>query len=230
MPVSVIPTNKPSRRKELPTVFAMTEQEKWKQVVKSIQTIHATGRPILVGTRSIAKSEVLSRLLEQAGIEHAVLNARQVEREAEIIAGAGQISRVTVATNMAGRGTDIKIDPKVVDLGGLHVVCTEMHDSARIDRQLIGRCGRQGDPGSYQLFISAEDQLLDTAFGRPKAARLRKTGKFRSNRWWIELFKKAQRKVENQHYRARKILMYNEKQLAKAHREMGLDPILDVYD
>lgn len=230
MPVSVIPTNKPSRRKELPTVFAMTEQEKWKQVVKSIQTIHATGRPILVGTRSIAKSEVLSRLLEQAGIEHAVLNARQVEREAEIIAGAGQIGRVTVATNMAGRGTDIKIDPKVVDLGGLHVVCTEMHDSARIDRQLIGRCGRQGDPGSYQLFISAEDQLLDTAFGRPKAARLRKTGKFRSNRWWIELFKKAQRKVENQHYRARKILMYNEKQLAKAHREMGLDPILDVYD
>ena len=112
-----------------------------------------------------------------------MLNARQIEKEAEIISMAGQRGRVTVATNMAGRGTDIKISNEVADLGGLHVIGTEMHESARIDRQLLGRCGRQGDPGSFRQFISAEDKLLDSAFGKQKADRYRKAGKSRSNRW-----------------------------------------------
>ncbi|MDG2185991.1 MAG: helicase-related protein, partial [Mariniblastus sp.] len=229
-PVSIIPPNKPSQKTELPVIFRPTEDEKWDAVVHEIKEVHANHRPILVGTRSIAKSEILSELLHQAGVSHAVLNARQIEREAEIIAAAGEMDRVTVATNMAGRGTDIKIDDPVKALGGLHVICTEMHDSARIDLQLFGRCGRQGDPGSFRQYVSAEDLLLDSAFGRNTANRYRKIGKIRSDRWWIELFRKAQKKLENQHYRARKILMYNEKQLAKSHNEMGLDPILDVYD
>lgn len=229
-PVTVIPPNRKSQRQELPVIFAKTESEKWAAVLKDVREVFETGRPILIGTRSIGKSELISRLLEKSGVLHSVLNARQIEKEAEIISMAGQRGRVTVATNMAGRGTDIKICNEVADLGGLHVIGTEMHESARIDRQLLGRCGRQGDPGSFRQFICAEDQLLDSAFGKQKADRFRKTGKSRSDRWWIDLFRKAQRKVEDQHYRARKILMYNEKMLAKSHREMGLDPILDVYD
>ncbi len=229
-PVSVIPPNKPSQKTELPVVFKVTENEKWQSVVQEIKEVHSSQRPILVGTRSIAKSEILSKQLHEAGVIHAVLNARQIEQEADIIAAAGEMGRVTVATNMAGRGTDIKIDEQIKERGGLHVICTEMHDSARIDLQLFGRCGRQGDFGSYRQYVSADDQLLDSAFGRKTADRYRKIGKIRSDRWWIELFRKAQKKLENQHYRARKILMYNEKQLAKAHVEMGLDPILDVYD
>ena len=229
-PVSVIPPNKPSQKTELPVIFTVTENEKWQSVVQEIKEVHSSQRPILVGTRSIAKSEILSKQLHEAGVIHAVLNARQIEQEADIIAAAGEMGRVTVATNMAGRGTDIKIDEQIKERGGLHVICTEMHDSARIDLQLFGRCGRQGDFGSYRQYVSADDQLLDSAFGRKTADRYRKIGKIRSDRWWIELFRKAQKKLENQHYRARKILMYNEKQLAKAHIEMGLDPILDVYD
>ena len=229
-PVTVIPPNRKSQRKEQPIHFSKTESEKWAAVLNNIKEVFATERPILIGTRSISKSELLSRLLNQEGILHSVLNARQVEKEAEIVASAGQRGRVTVATNMAGRGTDIKIDSAVAGLGGLHVIGTEMHESARIDRQLLGRCGRQGDPGSFCQFICSEDKLLESAYGKQKADRYRIIGKIRSNRWWIDLFRKAQRKVETQHYRSRKILMFNEKQLAKSHREMGLDPILDVYD
>lgn len=230
MPVSVIPPNRKSQRDIKPIVFCKTEQEKWTAVVNDIKKVHGIGRPILVGTRSIAKSELISHLLRRENVNHAVLNARHIESEAEIISLAGQKARVTVATNMAGRGTDIKIDEEVALLGGLHVIGTEMHDSARIDRQLLGRCGRQGDPGSFRQYISADDKLIETAYGRAPATRYRKIGKIRSGRWWISLFQKAQRKVENQHYRSRKMLMYNEKMLAKSHQEMGLDPILDVYD
>lgn len=229
-PVTVIPPNRPSQREMLPTILTRTEAEKWEKIVDEIATIHALHRPVLVGTKSIAKSEVLSGMLKQRGVEHEVLNARQVEREAEIVASAGERGRVTVATNMAGRGTDIKITDEVKELGGLHVIGTELHSSQRIDLQLFGRCGRQGDPGSVRQFISAEDDLLDMAFGKAAGDRYRKTGKIRSNDSWIRLMKRAQQKVENQHYRARKILMYNEKMLAKSQREMGLDPILDNFD
>ena len=228
--VVTIPPNCPSQRKDLPTIFFMTEQEKLEQMVQDIAQVHQLGRPILIGTRSISKSEKLSQLLQQAGLPHNVLNANQIQREAEIIALAGERGRITVATNMAGRGTDIKIDCAVAKLGGMHVIGTEMHESARIDRQLFGRCGRQGDPGTVQLYISAEDQLLDTAFGKVKADRYRQTGKAWKTATWLRLFHKAQLQVENQHYRSRRILMYNEKQLAKSQREMGLDPILDNFE
>lgn len=230
MGVTVIPTNRPPQRKDLPIKYYFSEEEKFNQVVQDVIEVHAIGRPILIGTRSIAKSNQVSALLRKANIEHEVLNARQVEREAEIVENAGQIGKITVATNMAGRGTDIKIDDTVKELGGMHVVGTEMHESSRIDQQLFGRCGRQGDPGSVQLYIAAEDKLLESAFGKQTAERYRKTAKTRTDSYWIQLFKRAQRKVENQHYRSRRILMYNEKQLAKSHREMGLDPILDIFD
>lgn len=230
MPVSIVPPNRPSVRIENPTIVAADEDSKWNLIVDNIKEVHAIGRPILVGTRSIAKSEKLSSLLAAAGIEHEVLNARQIEREAEIVARAGEKGRITVATNMAGRGTDIKISDEVKELGGLYVIGTELHQSSRIDQQLFGRCARQGDPGSVRQFIAYDDQLLETAFGKATADRYVRTGKSRSDEWWIKIMKRAQHKVENQHYRSRKILMYNEKQVAKSQREMGLDPILDNFD
>ena len=242
MGVTVIPTNKPPMRNDLPTKYFYSEEDKFENVVKDTIEVHQTGRPILIGTRSIAKSHQVSHLLKKYNVPHEVLNAREIEREAEIIANAGRWGRITVATNMAGRGTDIKIGgeedneesvserAKILELGGMHVVGTEMHESSRIDQQLFGRCGRQGDPGSVQLYVSAEDKLLESAFGKQTAERYRKTGKTRTASYWISLFKRAQQKVESQHYRSRRILMYNEKQLAKSQREMGLDPILDNFD
>ena len=229
-PVSVIPTNRPIQRKELPVIVAKDQDEKWNRIVENVKEVHASGRPILIGTRSIGFSEGISRVLTQSGIEHSVLNARQIEHEADIVSQAGQKGRVTVATNMAGRGTDIKIDDEIRELGGLHVIGTELHESARIDNQLFGRCGRQGDPGTVQQYISWTDQLLETAYGMELANKYRKSGRSRSRRWWINLFYKAQNKVEVRHYRSRKVLMFNERMLAKSQREMGLDPILDNYD
>ena len=230
MGVTVIPTNKKRKRIIHPVIYTFSEKDKFELIVEDVKEQHKLGRPVLIGTRSIAKSEQLSALLVRDGIEHEVLNARQVEREADIVAAAGQQGKITVATNMAGRGTDIKIDDAVRELGGIHVIGTEMHESARIDHQLFGRCARQGDPGTVQLYIAAEDKLLDSAFGKQKADRLRATGKNRTASYWIRLFDKAQQKVEKQHYRSRRILMYNEKMLAKSQREMGLDPILDNFD
>ncbi|MFM7115486.1 MAG: preprotein translocase subunit SecA, partial [Planctomycetota bacterium] len=229
-PVKVIPPNRPSKRLSLPTIVSPTEKEKWEAVVSEILEVHQVGRPVLVGTRSIAKSELLSHLLRERGLPHLVLNANHVEREAEIVAEAGQHGKVTVATNMAGRGTDIQISEDVRQLGGLHVIGTELHESARIDLQLFGRCARQGDPGTIRQFLAHDDQLLDTAHGVARANWYRKIGKLRGTEWWVKLFRRAQEKVEKRHYRARKILMYNETQLAKSQKEMGLDPILDHLD
>jgi len=228
--VSVIPTNRPRQRKEYPVKFFPTEEEKLEQIGIDVLEIHQQGRPILIGTRSIAKSVLVSQVLQRMGVEHEVLNAREVEREAEIVEKAGGFGKVTVATNMAGRGTDIKITDEIRELGGLHVVGSEMHESSRIDQQLFGRCSRQGDPGSVQLYLSADDKLLESAFGKQKAENLRRRARSRGPRYWAGLFKKAQLKVENQHYRSRKILMFSEKQLAKSQREMGFDPILDNLD
>jgi preprotein translocase subunit SecA len=226
-PVTVVPPNKPNRQQFLPTLVLPTEEEKYRAVVTEIQAVHEQGRPILVGTKSIAKSEKLAALLEEVGIAHVILNANHIEREAEIVAQAGGRGRVTVATNMAGRGTDIQITDEVRELGGLHVIGTEMHESSRVDWQLFGRCGRQGDPGSIRQYLSYEDQLLELAFGTAKAKRYRTIGTTRATDWWIKLFRQAQLKVERRHFRARKLLMYNEKMTTKSQREMGLDPILD---
>jgi preprotein translocase subunit SecA len=155
-----ITTRRPLRRRELPPRMLATAAARWAEVVARVAELSRSGRPVLVGTRSVAASEHLSRLLHEAGIEHRVLNARQDEAEAEIAAMAGETHRVTVATNMAGRGTDIKLAPGVAERGGLHVIATEYHEAGRIDRQLFGRCGRQGDSGSFEVIASLEDDLM----------------------------------------------------------------------
>jgi preprotein translocase subunit SecA len=158
-----VPTNRPLRRQGLPARLFPTADEKWAAIVQRIAEIHTQGRPILVGTRSVGASEHLSRLLNRAELPHVILNARQDSDEAEIVAKAGERGRITVATNMAGRGTDIRLGDGVADLGGLHVIATEYHEAGRIDRQLFGRGGRQGDPGTYEAFGSLQDEILHHA-------------------------------------------------------------------
>jgi preprotein translocase subunit SecA len=155
-----VPTNQPMVRKDLPDAIYKTEDGKFKAVAEEIKVRHEKGQPVLVGTIAIEKSEIFHDMLEQNGIPHNVLNAKNHEKEALIIAKAGQIGAVTIATNMAGRGTDIKLGEGVVELGGLHIIGTERHEARRIDNQLRGRAGRQGDPGSSQFFVSLEDELM----------------------------------------------------------------------
>jgi preprotein translocase subunit SecA len=168
-PVTVIPTHRPIARIKMPLRAFRTQRDKWAAIVNSIEEIHNQGRPILAGTRSIAASELLSQLLTARGLRHQVLNANFDKDEAEVISVAGlgrsrdqadRSAAITVATNMAGRGTDIKLDLAARAAGGLHVLLTEMHGAKRIDRQFIGRAGRQGDPGSSQTFVSLEDELV----------------------------------------------------------------------
>jgi len=225
-----IPTNRPAIRQRMPTRVFGTADAKWAAVVDEVCQLNAEGRPVLIGTRSIDKSEQLSKLLEARGIEHRVLNAHHIAAEAEIVARAGLCGKVTVSTNMAGRGTDIKLGEGIAELGGLHVICTEMHDAGRIDRQLIGRCGRQGDPGSFRQYLALEDDLLDTGFGPKKARKYQQLGED-SERQFDSLgglFRKAQKKVERRHFRQRKMLMHFEKERKKMQRQMGQDPYLDT--
>lgn len=158
--VVVIPTNKPMIRVDYPDVIYKTKLAKYKAAANEIEECHKSGRPVLVGTTSISQSEELSAMLKRRGIPHNVLNAKYHEKEAEIISGAGQYGAVTIATNMAGRGTDIVLGEGVPELGGLHIIGTERHESRRIDNQLRGRCARQGDPGSSKFFLSLEDDLM----------------------------------------------------------------------
>jgi preprotein translocase subunit SecA len=155
-----IPTHRPLRRRNLGTRLLATRAEKWRMVIERAQEMRRNGRPVLIGTRSVAASEQISQLLSERGLSHEVLNARQDKQEADIVAAAGQAGRITVATNMAGRGTDIKLKPEVIETGGLHVILTEFHESARIDRQLFGRCARQGNPGSIEAVVSLQDELF----------------------------------------------------------------------
>ena len=225
-----IPTNRPAIRQRLRTQVFGTEQAKWNAVVEEICRLHAQGRPVLIGTRSIDKSEVLSRMLTERGIVHQVLNANHIAAEAEIVAQAGERGRVTVSTNMAGRGTDIKLGPGVLELGGLQVILTEMHDAARIDRQLSGRCGRQGDPGTYRQYLALDDDLILAGLGPKKSDRLKARGEkaIRSLDHLSYLFRRAQRRMEARHYRQRRALMYFEKERKKMQQQMGQDPYLDT--
>ncbi|MBF0184827.1 MAG: preprotein translocase subunit SecA [Magnetococcales bacterium] len=157
--------HRPSRRRLLPERIFATAEERWQAVVAAVAERCAGGQAVLVGTRSIAASEALSARLQEAGLPHRVLNAKQDKAEAELIEQAGRRGQVTIATNMAGRGTDIRLDEEVLQAGGLHVILTEGHDNARIDRQLIGRCARQGDPGSAQSFVSLQDELAEQGLG-----------------------------------------------------------------
>ncbi len=160
LPVVVIPTNRPCARKVLPDLVFPHNTTKWQRLIEEIQRVHTTGRPVLVGTRSVRDSEYISGLLEEQHLDHQVLNAVRHREEAQIVAAAGQPGKITVATNMAGRGTDIKLGRGVAELGGLHVIAAERNESGRIDRQLFGRCARQGDPGSAQAIVSLEDEFV----------------------------------------------------------------------
>jgi preprotein translocase subunit SecA len=160
LPVVRIPTNRPCIRQQWPDRVFNDEDGKYQAVADEIERLHKAGRPVLIGTRNVATSERLSRMLEERGLEHRLLNATRLQEEANIVALAGQKLQITIATNMAGRGTDIKLGSGVHELGGLHVIATERHESGRVDRQLFGRSGRQGDPGSAQAFVSMEDELL----------------------------------------------------------------------
>ncbi len=223
-----VPTNRRGCRVWVPDRVFSTEAEKFQAVAEQIVEWNKQGVPVLVGTRSIEKSEKLSALLTKAGIEHQILNAKNHEIEAQIVAQAGQSGKVTVATNMAGRGTDIKLGEGIADLGGLHVVGTERHESRRIDRQLAGRCARQGDPGYCQFFVSIEDEILE-AYGEKPAIRLRKRYRGRgelTSAAMRRLVLTAQAKKERQHFRDRKLLMNYEKQRADMRKNMGLNPVL----
>ncbi len=224
-----VPTNRPPQRKVLASEVYGNADLKWAAVVDEVDKMNQLGRPVLIGTRSIDQSEHLSKLLTEQKIEHKVLNARHTADEAEIVGAAGQRGAVTVATNMAGRGTDIKLGEGVHELGGMHVICTELHESARIDRQLIGRCGRQGDPGSYRLFLSLDDEIIEKAHGSEFANRLIKLGQKRKRRfdWMARRFQMAQSRVERKSFQGRKLLLHQDKQRFKAMVEMGQDPYLD---
>ena len=205
--VVVIPTNRSMVRLDSPDVIYKTEQSKFEAVIDEIVEMNKARRPVLVGTVSVEKSERLARMLEKRGVKHNVLNAKQHEREAAIVAEAGQPAAVTIATNMAGRGTDIVLGPGVTDVGGLHIIGTERHESRRIDNQLRGRAGRQGDPGSSRFFISLEDDLMKI-FG-PAADRI---GRLMDSLevepiehpWVARSIAGAQKKVEGMHFDARK--------------------------
>jgi preprotein translocase subunit SecA len=214
-----VPPNRPSRRRGFPDCIYPTAAEKWTAVVERIKALHQNGRPVLVGTRSVAASEHLSRLLAAEELPHQVLNARQDREEAAIVAQAGEPGRITVATNMAGRGTDVRLAPAVAELGGLHVIATERHEAHRIDRQLFGRCGRQGDPGSYEAIVSLEDELpavhsgglwrrFALAMARPGHPVPRWTG--------TRAIRRAQQGAERLHSRMRRDLLKMDEQLESA--------------
>ncbi len=209
MEVITIPTNRPIARKDLPDILYPTLDSKFEAVVKEIKERHAKGQPVLVGTVAIESSERLSKMLDQAGIPHAVLNAKNHAKEAEIIMNAGQRGAVTIATNMAGRGTDIKLGPGVKELGGLAVIGTERHESRRIDNQLRGRSGRQGDPGVTRFYLSLEDDLMKRFGGDRVKLFLDRISdndddKVIESRMITKQVESAQKRVEGNNYDTRK--------------------------
>ena len=211
LPVIQIPTNKPIQRKDLPDVVFKTKRGKYRAVVKEVERRHATGQPILIGTTSIEQSEELSHMLDVAKIPHSVLNAKYHEKEAAIVALAGQKGAVTIATNMAGRGTDIQLGDGVAELGGLAIIGTERHESRRIDNQLRGRAGRQGDPGSSQFFLSLEDDLLRIFGGDNIKKFMEKMGLDEdepiNSRMVSNAIQKAQKRVEARNFDIRKYVL-----------------------
>ncbi|MHB9015728.1 MAG: preprotein translocase subunit SecA [Sulfurovum sp.] len=233
-----IPTNLPVARIDKNDLIYNTEREKMDAVVRRVKELHQKGQPVLIGTASIEKSEMIHERLKKEKIAHNILNAKNHAQEAEIIVNAGQKAAVTVATNMAGRGVDIKIDDEVRSLGGLMILGTERHESRRIDNQLRGRSGRQGDPGESQFFLSLDDNLL-RIFGGEKIRNIMnrlgvEEGEFIDSKIVTRSVEKAQKKVENQHYESRKhILEYDDvanhqRKAIYAFRNQLLDPAFDM--
>jgi preprotein translocase subunit SecA len=221
--VTVIPTNKKMIRQDYPDVIYKTEREKFKAAVAEIKALHEKGQPVLVGTISIEKSEMLSKMLKRAGIPHSVLNAKHHQKEAEIIANAGQSKTVTISTNMAGRGTDIVLGEGVRELNGLHILGTERHESRRIDNQLRGRSGRQGDPGSSRFYLSLEDDLL-RIFGSERISSIMERmgmeeGEPIEHNLISRGIENAQKKVEGHNFDIRKHLLEYDDVMNK-HREI----------
>ena len=209
--VVTIPTNKPVIRKDEEDLIYKTRKDKFNAVIDRITELRKQGRPVLVGTTSVEVSEMLSKSLSLRKIPHSVLNAKLHAKEAEIVAQAGQAGTVTIATNMAGRGTDIKLGPGVVEAGGLAIIGTERHDSRRVDRQLRGRAGRQGDPGSSEFYVSLEDNLM-RLFGADRIAKLvdrmgMKDGEVLQHKWLSSSVERAQKKVEENNFGIRKRLL-----------------------
>ena len=209
--VLIVPTNMPMIRQDNPDVIYKTEEEKIRAIVEEVKELHEKGRPVLVGTISIEKSELLSKYLKRNGIKHNVLNAKHHEKEAEIIAQAGQRGALTISTNMAGRGTDIKLGDGVADLGGLHILGTERHESRRIDNQLRGRSGRQGDKGSSRFYLSLEDDLL-RIFGAERISSVMdkigmEEGQPIEHNLISKAIENAQKRVEGQNFEIRKHLL-----------------------
>ena len=211
MDVVVIPTNRPVIRKDLQDAVYKTKREKLNAIVNAVEEAHATGQPVLVGTITIEASEELSRMLTKRGIQHKVLNAKFHELEAEIVADAGVHGAVTIATNMAGRGTDIKLDDEARAAGGLKIIGTERHESRRIDNQLRGRSGRQGDPGESKFYISLEDDLM-RLFGSERLISMFNTlgipeGQEIEHKALTNAIESAQKKIESNNYGIRKNLL-----------------------
>jgi preprotein translocase subunit SecA len=214
---SRVPTHRPLRRRFLGVSIERTQAAKWAALAERVETLRSEGRPILIGTRSVAASDELSAVFAARGIEHQVLTARQDGDEAAIVARAGEAGRVTVATNMAGRGTDIPLGPGVVDAGGLAVILTERHDAGRVDRQLAGRCARQGDPGSHEAVLALDDALLASFSGRIEQALLSWSWLAAGpvgqpvRRWVMSC---AQKRAERLHRRMRKEVLRSDRQMA----------------
>ncbi len=233
-----IPTNIPISRKDLNDLIYKTEAEKFDAVINTIRELSKTGQPVLIGTASIEKSELLHELLKREKIAHTVLNAKNHAQEGEIIKHAGAKGAVTIATNMAGRGVDIKVDDEVKDLGGLYIVGTERHENRRIDNQLRGRSGRQGDPGTTQFYLSLEDNLL-RIFGSDKIKSIMERlgvedGEYIESKMVTRAVEKAQKKVENMHYEGRKhIVEYDDvaneqRKIVYKFRNELLNPEFDI--
>jgi preprotein translocase subunit SecA len=213
--VMKVPTHRPVQRRQLSGAICRDADDKWGRVVETIESLYRQGRPVLVGTRSVAASEHLGMLLTKRDVPHAVLNARCDAEEADIVSRAGELQRVTVATNMAGRGTDIKLAAEVREAEGLHVILTERHEAGRIDRQLFGRCGRQGDPGSYESIVALDDQMFTSRHVSLilwVAKRFLPTGSW----WWRKLagwgILKTQANLEKHHARVRNRLLKQDQQ------------------
>lgn len=231
--VTVIPTHRLCLRKGLPSRIFKTLESKYRAVAESIVEMRLQGRAVLVGTPSVEKSELLGEMLRDKNIPHHILNAKYHAQEAEIVSLAGQAERVTIATNMAGRGTDIHLDEIVTKNGGLHVIATEMHSSKRIDRQLIGRAARQGDLGTYQFFLSLEDELLRCLSPRRRQSAIRRAvadakGEISAN--WLKYFQRTQRFLERMHAKQRRDVLKREQYRTEYSNKMGLDPFLEMTD
>ncbi len=216
----------PVRGADLPSRVLADEAAKWQAVARAVAGMHARGQPVLVGTRSVMASERLSHVLGEHGLPHAVLNARQDADEAEVVAAAGQRGAITVATNMAGRGTDIALGEGVASVGGLHVILTEYHESPRIDRQLFGRCARQGDPGVCQAIVALDDEIF-RQHGGPEHALLRKVFGTRPQavQPWVQRCRRAaQSRAEAMHARTRRDTLRQDRDLDRLMSFSG-DPL-----